>query len=83
MMMGGRDCYQGIAARVRVDKVTSLALLTARIKGLTNPVSPVKFLLQNRCNAVITRASCSELMEEEKEMCPCYIGSSPAEMKLA
>lgn len=33
MMMGGRDCYQGVAARVRVDKVTSPGLLTARIRG--------------------------------------------------
>lgn len=34
MMMGGRDCYQGVAARVRVDKVTFPGLLTARIKGV-------------------------------------------------
>lgn len=33
MMMGDRDCYQGVAARVRVDKVTSLGLLKLESRG--------------------------------------------------
>lgn len=80
---GARPCYtEGVAPRIRMDRVTSPGMLTARIKVFTISFSPEGFLLQNRSNVLITRASCPELNGGKEGVLLCYTGSSPAEVKL-